>query len=127
MGKGLQLCCSERDIKTLKAKTGKGQSFKSGDFIEVGCIQGLVAEDTPENSEFILVYEAAKVRIPKRRGLAFDVGDIVYLDGRGKEHPHMLITSERYYGQVKRTACGIALERARAHDNSVLIDLRVFK
>lgn len=127
MGKGLQLCCSEKEIKTLKAKTDKGESFKAGDMIEVGCIVGLVAEDVSEKSEFMLIYEAAKVRVPKKRGYVFKVGGFVYIEGDPREHQLQLsVTPERHYGQVERTACGIALEDAKSHDNSVLIDLMVF-
>ena len=121
----MQLCCPEKDTKTLKARTDKGQSFRAGDLIRVGSAIGLVADGVSEKSDFILVYEAAKVRVFKEQGVVFKVGDRVYVDGRDWNYPHLSVTPEKYYGKVERTACGIVLEAAKAHDDSVLIDLMV--
>lgn len=116
--KGLKLRTKLENAKTLKAKTGAGEGYQAGEMIQVNNTLGIVMEEVGENSEFVLVYEAEKVIVPKATGsgINFSVGDNVYYDPDAKKVTN---SSE---GNI---LCGKALEPAGDNEDEVLIDLIV--
>jgi len=116
--KGLKLRTKLESAKTLKAKTGEGESYSAGAMIKVQDTIGIVVEDVAENSEFVLLYEAEKVIVPKATGtgINFSVGDNVYYDATAKK-----VTNS----SSGNTLCGKALESAGDNDAEFLIDLIV--
>ncbi len=116
--KGLKLRTKLESAKTLKATTGSGESYSAGEMIKVGDTIGVVVEDVSENSEFVLVYEAEKIVVPKATGtgITFSVGSNVYYDPTNKN------VTNSTDGTI---LCGKALEDAGENDSEVLIDLMV--
>jgi predicted RecA/RadA family phage recombinase len=116
--KGLKLRTKLESAKTLKAKTGEAETLKAGDMTKVHDTIGLVVEDAAASSEFVLVYEAEKIIVPKSKGtgISFSAGDSVYYDASAKT-----VTN----ASSSNTLCGKALSDAGEQDGEVLIDLMV--
>jgi len=116
--KGLKLRTKMESAKTLKAKTGEGETLSAGAMVKVNDTIGVVVEDAAENSEFVLIYEAEKIIVPKATGtgISFSAGDNVYYDAAAKK------VSSASSGN---TLCGKALEDAGDNAAEVLIDLAV--
>ena len=115
---GLKLRTKLESAKTLKAKTGVGETYSAGEMIKVNDTVGVVVEDVGENSEFVLVYSAEKIIVPKATGtgITFSVGENVYYD------PSLKKVTNNSSGTI---LCGKALEDAGENDAEVLIDLMV--
>jgi len=116
--KGLKLRTKLESAKTLKARTQEGESYSAGEMVKVNDTIGVVVEEVEENSDFVLVYEAEKIIVPKATGtgVSFSVGDNVYYDGNQKK------VTNNSSGTI---LCGKALESAGDDDEEVLIDLLV--
>ncbi len=113
---GLKLRTKLESAKTLKAATDSSTTHSAGDMILVGSTVGVVVEDVGTNSDFVLVYEAEKIVVPKATGISFAPGDLVYFDGAAGK-----VTSEA----TGNTKCGRALQTAGTADDEALIDLMV--
>ncbi len=113
---GLKLRTSISRAKTLRATAGAGEGRSAGDMIVVNDTVGVVVEDAPENSDFVLVYEAEKILAPKASGETLSPGDRVYFDESAG-----VVTPQ----STDNVACGRALEAAAASDETALIDLMV--
>lgn len=118
-GLKLQLLCALKHIRTLKARTDDGESYKTGDMTRVANTIGIVVEDVGPNEDFVLVYMAKKIVAPKISGSGtnFVPGENVYYDSQA----HKVTTSSS--GNV---LCGKALESASDSASEVLIELIVF-
>jgi len=116
--KGLKLRTKLESAKTLRARTGEEESYSAGEMVKVNDTIGVVVEDVEENSDFILVYEAEKIIVPKATGsgVSFSVGDNVYYDGSQKK-----VTNNA----SQTVLCGKALESAGDDEGEALIDLLV--
>ncbi|MFO8056109.1 MAG: DUF2190 family protein [bacterium] len=113
---GLKLRTRLESAKTLKATTDSTTTHSAGDMTVVGSTIGVVVEDAGTSSDFVLVYEAEKIVVPKATGISFSAGDLVYFDGAEKN-----VTSEA----TGNTKCGRALEAAGTSDDELLMDLMV--
>ena len=115
---GLKLRTRLQSAKTLRAATDATTTHSAGDMVVVGDTIGIVVEDAPVSSFFVLVYEAEKVVVPKATGVgeSFEAGDAVYFDDANG-----VITATT----TDNTKCGIALEAAGTSDDQALIDLVV--
>lgn len=116
--KGLKLRTKLESAKTLKAKTGEGETLTAGAMAKVNDTVGVVVEDAAENSEFVLVYEAEKIIVPKAAGagISFSAGDNVYYDAAAKK-----VTS----ASSGNILCGKALEDSGDNAAEALVDLMV--
>ncbi len=113
---GLKLRTRLESAKTLKATTDSTTTHSAGDMVVVEDTIGVVVEDAGTSSEFVLVYEAEKILVPKADGVSFSTGDLVYFDSGNNN-----ITSE----STGNTKCGRALQAAGTSDDEALIDLMV--
>jgi len=113
---GLKLRTKLESAKTLRATTGTSITHSAGDMIVVEDTIGVVVEDVGTSSEFVLVYEAEKIVVPKASGQEFAAGEVVYYDPSAKN-----VTAV----STSNTACGRALEAAGTSDDEALIDLMV--
>jgi len=77
---------------------------------------GVVVEDVATSSDFVLVYEAEKIVVPKATGVTLAVGDAVYYDPANND-----VTPTT----TSNTKAGRALEAVGTTDDEVLIDLMV--
>jgi predicted RecA/RadA family phage recombinase len=113
---GLKLRTKLESAKTLRATTGTNAGHNAGDMITVGDTIGVVVEDVGTSSDFVLVYEAEKIVVPKASGQEFAPGEVVYYDPVAQN-----VTAV----STSNTACGRALEAAGSSDTEALIDLMV--
>lgn len=113
---GLKLRTKLESAKTLRATTDATTTRSAGDMIAVGDTIGVVVEDVGTSSDFVLVYEAEKILVPKASDVSFSEGDVVYFDPAQGE-----VTSVA----TSNTKCGRALEAAGTTDDEALIDLIV--
>lgn len=115
---GIKLRTKLESAKTLKASTGTSETHSAGDMIAVGGTVGVVVEDVGTSSDFILVYDAEKIVVPKATGtgISFSPGDNVYYDPNAN-----CVTSV----STDNTKCGKALESADTSDDELLMDLIV--
>ncbi len=115
---GLKLRTKLESAKTLKATTGTDETHSAGDMIVVGDTIGVTVEDVGTSSDFVLVYEAEKVVVPKATGagISFSAGGNVYFDPNNN-----CVTNV----STSNTKCGKALESAGTSDDELMIDLIV--
>jgi len=115
---GLKLRTKLESAKTLKAATGTDETLSAGDMTVVGDTLGVVVEDAGVSSDFVLVYEAEKIVVPKATGTGrtLAVGADVYYDASANKVTDVATSN---------TKCGKALEAAGENDDEVLIDLIV--
>ncbi len=113
---GLKLRTRLESAKTLRSTTDSTTTHSAGDMIAVGDTIGVVVEDVGTNSDFVLVYEAEKIVVPKSTGVSLSVGQNVYYDSAAAA-----VTSE----STGNTLCGKSLETADTTDEEALIDLIV--
>jgi predicted RecA/RadA family phage recombinase len=115
---GLKLRTKLESAKTLKSTTATDATHSAGDMIVVGNTIGVVVEDVGTSSDFVLVYEAEKILVPKATGagISFSAGDDVYFDSNNNN-----VTN----ASTGNTQCGKALESAGTSDDELLIDLIV--
>jgi predicted RecA/RadA family phage recombinase len=115
---GLKLRTKLESAKTLRAATDSTTTHSAGDMIMVGDTIGVVVEDVGTSSDFVLVYEAEKIVVPKATGVdeSFFAGDVVYFDSANAE-----VTSV----STGNTKCGRALETVGTSDDEALIDFMV--
>jgi len=115
---GLKLRTRLESAKTLKATTDSTTTHSAGDMVVVGDTVGVVVEDVGTSSDFVLVYEAEKIVVPKKAGagLSLSAGDKVYYEAASAA-----VTGE----STGNTLCGRALESAGTADDEALIDLMV--
>jgi len=113
---GLKLRTKLESAKTLRAATDSTTTHSAGDMIAVSDVIGVVVEDAAENSDFVLVYEAEKIVVPKAEGAGFASGDAVYFDAAAGKVTDV---------STANTRCGVALSSAGTADPEVLIDLMV--
>ena len=113
---GLKLRTKLESAKTLRASTGTNATHDAGDMVVVGDTIGVVVEDVGTSSDFVLVYEAEKIVVPKASGQTFSAGGAVYYDPSA--HNVTGVSSSN-------TQCGRALEAAGTADAEALIDLMV--
>lgn len=114
--KGLKLRTKLESAKTLRAGTGTNATHSAGDMIVVGDTIGVVVEDVGVSSDFVLVYSAEKIAVPKAAGVSLAVGANVYYDPSAKN-----VTSV----STSNTKCGRALQAVGTADAEALIDLMV--
>lgn len=116
--KGMKLRTRLENARTLKARTGEGESYQAGEMVKIGDTIGIVVEEVGENSEFVLVYDAEKIVVPKAvgQGISFNPGDNVYYDATAKKITNVA---------EGNTLCGKALESAGDSESELLIDLMV--
>lgn len=113
---GLKIRTKLNVAKTLRAMTDQ-EYYQAGDMIMVEDTIGVVVEDVDRHSEFVLVYEAEKIVVPKcNTTCPIRVGDTVYYDMQERA-----VTKDQR-GTIK---CGKALEEVPPEDMEVLIDLIV--
>jgi predicted RecA/RadA family phage recombinase len=112
--KGLKLRCSIADTKSLMAESDGIFEHYSGELLIQGDVIGVVVEDARVNSDFVLIYEASAIMLPKVVGTQFAAGDDLYYDAM--EHR---VTSE-HRDNLK---CGQALQAAGLEDTEVLARL----
>jgi len=113
---GLKLRTKLESVKTLRATTDATTTHSSGDLIVVEDTIGVVVEDVAISSDFVLVYEAEKIVVPKATGQSFTVGDAVFYDPANANVT--AVTTDN-------TKCGRALEAVGTADAEVMIDLIV--
>ncbi len=115
---GLKLRTKLESAKTLKSTTATDVTHSAGDMIVVGDAIGVVVEDVGTSSDFVLVYEAEKIVVPKATGvdISLSPGDNVYFDPNNNN-----VTN----ASTNNTKCGKALESAGTSDDEALIDLIV--
>ena len=115
---GLKLRTKLESAKTLKSTTGTSETLSAGGMTVVGNTLGVVVEDAGTSSDFVLVYEAEKIVVPKATGTGrtLAVGATVYYDGSAKKVTDVATAN---------TKCGKALEAAGESDGEVLMDLIV--
>ena len=115
---GLKLRTKLESAKTLKSTTGTSETLSAGAMTVVGNTLGVVVEDAGTSSDFVLVYEAEKIVVPKATGTGrtLAVGSNVYYDPTAKK-----ITDVA----AGNTKCGKTLEAAGESVGEVLIDLVV--
>ncbi|OGP58266.1 MAG: hypothetical protein A2V67_20515 [Deltaproteobacteria bacterium RBG_13_61_14] len=115
---GLKLRTKLESAKTLKATTGTSETLSAGGMTVVGDTLGVVVEDAGTSSDFVLVYEAEKIVVPKATGTGRNLaaGSSVYYDATAQK------VTDVATGNAK---CGKALEAAGENDDEVLVDLIV--
>lgn len=115
---GLKIRVALDSVKMLKVTTNSRTAHNAGDIIMVNGLVGVVVENVGPDSDFVLVYEAEKIVVPKVAGMmsAIQKGQRVVV-----EYGTMKVKSGPCAGQL----CGIALEDAGDFDEEVLIDLMV--
>jgi len=113
---GLKLRTKLESAKTLSAQTDGSTTRSAGDMAVVGNTIGVVVEDAEVSSEFVLVYEAEKIVVPKAATVVFAPGEKCYFDAAAGK-----VTSI----STGNNLCGVALEDAAADDTEALIDLMV--
>ena len=107
---GLKIRTKLESAKALRLKTGDMGSHSAGDMLKVEDLIGVVVEDVGPNSDFVLVYEAEKIVVPKRADASIRAGQFVRF----------------YHGRVHNLVgehCGIALEDAGLDAEEIMIDL----
>jgi len=115
---GLKLRTKLESAKTLKATTGTSETLSAGGMTVVGDTLGVVVEDAGTSSDFVLVYEAEKIVVPKATGTGrtLAAGSNVYYDATAQKVTDVA---------TGNTKCGKALEAAGENDDEVLVDLVV--
>ena len=113
---GLKLRTKLESAKTLRTTTDSTTTHSAGDMIVVGDTIGVVVEDVGTSSDFILVYDAEKIVVPKASAISFSAGDMAYFDA---------VNGEVTDVSTGNTKCGRALEAAGTTDDEALIDLIV--
>lgn len=118
MESGLKLRTKLESAKTLRAATDAEETLRAGEMTMVGDTIGVVVEDAGPESDFVLVYEAEKIVVPKATGTgrAFTPGATVFYDATAKQ------VTNAAEGNIK---CGKALTAAAEDDEEALIDLMV--
>ena len=116
---GLKLRTYLNSAKTLVATTDGFTTHYAGDMVVVGDTLGVVMEDVGVNSDFVLVYEAEKIVVPKVPG-PISPGQSVYYDLERAAVTWAVRNNEQDFNK-----CGISLESAGYHDTEILIDLMV--
>jgi predicted RecA/RadA family phage recombinase len=114
----LKIRCSLEEVRTLKAKTEPKKSVKGGDMAEVGDTVGVVVNDAGPGEEFVLVYEAAKIVLPKAEDSVLHAGDRIHYSFFNKNVSGSV-------GSESRQFCGIALEEALEGTKEVLAHLTI--
>jgi predicted RecA/RadA family phage recombinase len=115
---GLKLRTKLESAKTLRATTDSTTTHSAGDMVVVGDTLGVVVEDVGTSSDFVLVYEAEKIVVPKASDVSLSAGDAVYFDAGNAA------VTDVSTGNAK---CGRALEAVGTTDDEVLIDLMVIE
>lgn len=115
---GLKLRTKLESAKTLRATTDSTTSHSAGDMILTGVTPGVVVEDVATSSDYVLVYEAEKIVVPKASAISLSTGDLVYFDATNAEVTDV---------STSNTKCGRALEDVDSSDSEVLIDLMVIE
>ncbi|MBN1326140.1 DUF2190 family protein [Candidatus Falkowbacteria bacterium] len=111
----LKLRCPLKEVKSTILRASV--NAMAGEMIKVGDLIGVVTEDAV-NDEFVLVYEAERIVVPKvvADGVSFFPGDNVYYDAVQKAVTN---TADG------NTLCGKALESVVPAGVEVLIMLKV--
>lgn len=111
----LKLRCPLTEVKSTVLRVRV--NAKAGEMIKIGDLIGVVVEDAV-NDEFVLIYEAEKIVVPKvaANSVSFCPGDNVYYDVVQKA-----VTNSK----DGNTLCGKALEPANPGCVEVLIILKV--
>jgi predicted RecA/RadA family phage recombinase len=114
---GLKLRTKLESAKTLRAvNESTTDTLEAGAMTVAGDTIGLVVEDAAPGEEFVLVYEAEKVVVPKAEAAVFAAGDLVYYDPAAGNVTDVSTSNQK---------CGRALEAAGTSDDEALIDLIV--